>query len=515
MKYIRQRRSIRAWIKSMLGVVIFYGMAFHPQIHAQGTNEAVVYLDSVCQVIRGFGAANILPWRPDMTVDQVNTAFGTGEGQLGFTILRLRVPYTDNTSEFAAQVPTAALAESMGAIVFASPWTPPPAMKSNTNIVGGTLNESSYADYAAHLKNFTDYMDAHGAPLYAISLQNEPDANVTYESCSWNATQFLNFMKNNAASIGISVMMPESQNFVHALSDLTLNDSAAAANVSIIAGHLYGGGLGAYPLAVSKGKDFWMTEYLNLDTTWSGVLSTGKQINDCMSVGMNAYVWWYIVRYYGPISENGIVTKRGYVMSQYSRFIRPGFVRVYATYPPRTLVYMTAYKSDSQLIIVVVNTGSSSIAQTFRIQNLAGGTAVLTPYVTSATKNCNQESDITASDGSFTTTLDGSSVTTFVAEGISTGINVPAIPQTTKLSQNYPNPFNPTTRIAYTIPRTGYVSLKVYNLLGAEVATLFEGIRQPGQYEATFDAAGLASGVYFYRLSAGQFVETKKLVLLK
>ena len=169
---------------------------------------AAVYTDSVQQYIRGFGAANILPWRPDMTAGQVQTAFGTGPNQLGFTILRLHIPYTDNVSDFSAQVPTAQLAESLGAIVFASPWTPPPALKTNNNIVGGSLVDSSYAAYAAHLKGFADYMAGNGAPLYAVSLQNEPDATVTYESCSWNATQFLKFMRYNASAIGTRVMMP-------------------------------------------------------------------------------------------------------------------------------------------------------------------------------------------------------------------------------------------------------------------------------------------------------------------
>ena len=88
-------------------------------------------------------------------------------------------------------------------------------------------------------------------------------------------------------------------------------------------------------------------------------------------------------------------------------------------------------------------------------------------------------------------------------------------PTTFALSQNYPNPFNPTTRVVYSIPRTGHVSLKVYNLLGMTVATLFEGVQQPGHFEATFNASGLPSGIYLYRMSAGNFMETKKLVLLK
>jgi subtilisin family serine protease len=90
-----------------------------------------------------------------------------------------------------------------------------------------------------------------------------------------------------------------------------------------------------------------------------------------------------------------------------------------------------------------------------------------------------------------------------------------AVPKDYSLSQNYPNPFNPATQIKYFIPRTGYVSLKVYDLLGQEVATLHAGVQQAGSYVVTFDGTRLASGVYFYRLQADNFVETKKLVLLK
>lgn len=377
---------------------------------------AAVSTDSVQQYIRGFGAANILPWRPDMTTDQVQKAFGSGQGQLGFTILRLRIPYTDNVSEFAAQVPTAQMAGSLGAIVFASPWTPPPAMKSNNNIVGGVLNDSSYASYAAHLKGFADYMAANGAPLYAVSLQNEPDASVTYESCSWNASQFLTFMKNNAAAVGTRIMMPESQNFVHALSDSTLNDPSAAANVGVIGGHIYGGGLGPYPLAVGKGKEVWMTEHLVLDTTWSAVLATGREIHDCMNAGMNAYVWWYIVRYYGPIGEDGNITKRGYVMSQFARFVRPGFHKVQCTPAPQRNVVVSSYNdgSPANVVIIVLNTGATATQQGFSVPN--GTMTSFASYTTSQAKNCVRGADIPATNGRFAVTLDPSSITTFVSQ---------------------------------------------------------------------------------------------------
>ena len=91
------------------------------------------------------------------------------------------------------------------------------------------------------------------------------------------------------------------------------------------------------------------------------------------------------------------------------------------------------------------------------------------------------------------------------------------IPVEYKLNQNYPNPFNPSTIIRYTVKTSSLVTLKVYNLLGKEVAVLLNEDKQPGEYEVDFSAGkfNLASGVYFYRLTAGSFTSVKKMVLLK
>ena len=480
MNHRRQRISVRTRFMGMLGAVLIHGMVSLMQIHAQGTNEAVVYLDDMKQVIRGFGAANILRWRPDMTADEIDKAFGTDEGQIGLTILRLRIP-PDATS-FRYNTPTAQAAHARGVKIIASPWSPPAWMKTNNNIVGGRLRASYYTDYAEHLKSFVDYMADNGVPLHAVSVQNEPDVRVDYESCDWNAAEMLTFVKENAPSIGVNIIVPESFNFNHTISDAILNDSTAASHVTIIGGHIYGGGLRSYPLAESNGKEIWMTEHLDTDTTWNHVLATGKEINDCMTVGMSAYIWWYIVRFYGPIGEDGNVSKRGYVMSQFSKFIRPGYIRVDATERPQTQVYVTAYKGDSKLIIVVVNTGSSSKEQTFRIHNLTTDSIIITPYVTSKTKNCFQESDIAVSNGSFTALLDGSSVTTFAADDISNKADSSnALPQTITLFQNYPNPFNSITHISYSISKSDIVILKIYNLHGqgnASIETSISSCRQ-------------------------------------
>ena len=90
-----------------------------------------------------------------------------------------------------------------------------------------------------------------------------------------------------------------------------------------------------------------------------------------------------------------------------------------------------------------------------------------------------------------------------------------SLPAKFELTENYPNPFNPVTKISYTLPISSEVSLIIYNILGDEVARLVDGFQQAGEYNTTWNASNIASGIYFYRLKAGDFVQTRKMVLLK
>ncbi|HXG00823.1 MAG TPA: T9SS type A sorting domain-containing protein [Bacteroidota bacterium] len=89
------------------------------------------------------------------------------------------------------------------------------------------------------------------------------------------------------------------------------------------------------------------------------------------------------------------------------------------------------------------------------------------------------------------------------------------VPDRFALNQNYPNPFNPTTTIQFALPSASHVRLEVFNLLGQRVETLVNGFKEAGTYTLQFDASDLPTGIYFYRLQAGQFVQTRKMILVR
>ncbi|HPN39002.1 MAG TPA: T9SS type A sorting domain-containing protein [Melioribacteraceae bacterium] len=97
--------------------------------------------------------------------------------------------------------------------------------------------------------------------------------------------------------------------------------------------------------------------------------------------------------------------------------------------------------------------------------------------------------------------------------GVETANN--EIPTVYNLAQNYPNPFNPSTTINFSVPKAGLVTLKVYNLLGQEVAELVNEQLGAGNYDVNFNASSLTSGVYFYTITSDNFVATKKMMLIK
>lgn len=388
-------------------------------------SDAIINLSAQKQVIRGFGGINHPAWAGDLTASQRETAFGNGQNQLGFSVLRIYVD--SNRNNWNREVATAKKAIEKGAIVFASPWNPPSDMIETFNRNGDSnakrLRYDKYAAYAQHLNDFVTYMKNNGVDLYAISVQNEPD--FAHDWTWWTPQEILRFMKENAGSINCKVIAPESFQYLKNISDPILNDPQALANMDILGAHLYGTQVSnfAYPLFKQKGagKELWMTEvyYPNSDNNsadrWPEALDVSHHMHNAMVEGdFQAYVWWYIRRQYGPMKEDGTISKRGYNMAHFSKFIRPGYVRVDATKNPDTNVYVSAYKGNNKVVIVAINRGTSAVNQNFVLQNGRAGT--LSRWITDANRNLASEATLNASNGSFYAHLPARSVTTFVGD---------------------------------------------------------------------------------------------------
>jgi glucuronoarabinoxylan endo-1,4-beta-xylanase len=397
---------------------------------------ATIDFSATRQIIRGFGGSSAWITDMDSRPGMADRLFGnTGSEQIGLSILRVRIdpsPDPGNHANWSTELNNARLASARGARVIASPWSPPATMKSNGDVNnGGSLNPERYADYANYLQSFVSYMEDGGAPLYAISIQNEPDWSPTYESCVWTGEQLRTWITDHASVLTTRLIMPEAVNLfpgsLPSLADPTLDDPAAAAHVDIVGTHIYGSTPAAYANAVSKNKEVWMTEHTVESAGMQGAMDLAREIHQSLAVAnYNAYVYWWLQNWIvgnsspyeaGLINDPALdlsLTKKGYVLGQFAKFVRPDFVRTEATANPSAGIHVSSYKdtANSRFVIVAINTGQDDITQPFTVQGQA--VSQLTPYRTSAAENIVQLGDILVLNDSFSYTLPGLSVTTFV-----------------------------------------------------------------------------------------------------
>ncbi len=394
------------------------------------------------QVIRGFGGMVHNQWQGGGGLSEADAklAFGTGDGQIGLNTLR--IPVYASSNDFNKEVQAAKYAKKYAGddfILYATPWTSPYA-GANQHI-----SSSNYQKYVDHLNSFNDYMKNQGVPLYAISISNEPDW--CHEWACWTADEIYNFTKGYADKMrknGAKVISTESFAYQKNLYDKVLNDANALKNWDILGAHFYASDRNTadswfqYSLADQKKVERWMTEHYTESqgsgNDWRTIRNTGDQANqnkrdtvNAMDVGyeihramvvgnFNQYTWWYIRRCYGlimekdfgnkltiPQNEIGKVSKRGYVMSQFARFIRPGAVRVGATAKPEANLFASAYKSangDSVIVVLVNRDYKNDKEVTVKVQGADVQTFHV--YTTSETKNAKDEGEVEVVNGSVT-----------------------------------------------------------------------------------------------------------------
>lgn len=403
-----------------------------PEQKSNAASAAIVDISKEYQTIRGFGGIDHPEWTGSCLTDsQKKTAFGNGDNELGLTVLRVFV--NPDKNQWYKALPTAQYATKMGATIFASPWEPPADLAESGGSNGKLhLPKSNYAAYAQHLNDFGTYMKNNDVDLYSISVQNEPD--YASEWTYWSTDETTDFIANYGDKItSTRLMSPES--FQYAPENASwvadggkkfykkiLNNSKAMANCDVFGTHFYGTQRSwmDFPELENSGKEIWMTEVYvpNSDkdsaNRYPEAIQVSENIHNAMVVGnMSAYTWWYIRRNYGLMTEDGKISKRGYCMAQYSKYVRPGDIRVDVTEQPNDNVYLSAYKNDKdQVTIVAINNGDTEYSQQFSLQgqNISN----VDRYRTSANENLAPTLNMNYNGDGFFAQLPAQSVSTFV-----------------------------------------------------------------------------------------------------
>lgn len=431
----------KRFVKSAIAAVTAVTTIVSGSLHIMpGNMPAKVSAASSCvidtsksyQSIVGFGGMNHPEWTgKDLTDAQRKTAFGNGDDEMGLSLLRIFV--NPDSNQWNIAVPTAKYASNSGATVFATPWEPPAYLAESGGSNGKLhLPRSNYGAYAEHLNNFGTYMKNNGVNLYSISVQNEPDfaEDWTY----WSTDETTDFLANYGDKItSTKLMSPES--FQYAPENASwvrdggkkfyskiLNNAKAMANCDVFGTHMYGTPREwmDFPALENSGKQIWMTEVYvpNSDADsanrWPESIQVAENIHNALVVGnMSAYTWWYIRRSYGLMTEDGRISKRGYCMAQYSKFVRPGAVRIAATEQPAENVYVSAYKKDNKVTIVAVNKGDTGYTQNFTVNSAI---SKIDRYRTSANENIAKTAGLDFTGNSFFAQLPAQSVSTFVVD---------------------------------------------------------------------------------------------------
>src|SRR5450432_1032880 len=302
---------------------------------------AVITWTDVHQPISGFGGADLDNGNiPDATITQL---FDPDKG-IGLSMLRTSIdptglPTNGNWSNLQR-------AQKLGVLIWAAPWTPPKEWKSAGSFAGGSLLPANYAAWAARLASYVTMAKANGVTIWGVSPQNEPNLETTYDSCVYSPFEYMNFLKVVGPVFAALTPRPKllvgEPNAWEALWDYSgtiEKDATASTYADIYAAHEYGSHDPTVPM--SSAKPIWETEVSTFDSFSADIgngLRVAKLVHDAIIIG-NAQAWtyWWLIGQgtdnEGLMGSNGKPsnTKRMFAVGNFSKFVRPGFVRVGTT----------------------------------------------------------------------------------------------------------------------------------------------------------------------------------------
>jgi glucuronoarabinoxylan endo-1,4-beta-xylanase len=429
-------------VTTVLGLILLFVSGWWLYNYGQrNPGTATINWNELRQSMDGFGASSA-DFLDSLTPVQADFFF-TPAG-IGLSILRTQIIpdlatcnadfreggcSNSNGQVLNGELGTAQLAVARGAIVFSTPWSPPGAYKSNGSFKnGGYLLSSHYSDWANEIATYVPMMANHGVPIYAVSVQNEPNLTTDYGSCAYTSQDihdFIPFLYSALHSVGAGstkIMIAEESTWAIDLTSTAMADPKVASEVGIIAAHGYGGKIKALPAA---GARLWQTEDSSPSPTYDGsmadALAWARKIHRFLAeANVNAWVWWFLTDLprQGEGTDNAALTdingnfpKRAYVIGQWSKFVRPGWSRVGVSYSGPLLI--TAFKDPNShsFAIVAVNPSSHSIHQTFGLNGVS--TNSVTPWITSASLSLVEQAAVPVSGTSFSYTIPALSVITF------------------------------------------------------------------------------------------------------
>jgi glucuronoarabinoxylan endo-1,4-beta-xylanase len=403
-------------------------------------NAASVNVCSVKQTMDGFGAADV--WAGSLSAAQ-NTLFWDPVNGIGLSLLRVGID-GNGTALGSGAYADAIAANKFGVKVWGAPWSPPAADKSNNDVNnGGTLNTSAYSSWANVLASFAaTFKSKTGFALYGISAQNEPDFSASYASCLYSKSQMVAFVKVlgpllAAQNVNLIAAEPDSWSNLwsgDSYGTAILADPAASSAVNIIATHDYGHKSDSVttrpaPPAGTK-QHIWETE-MSDETAPDVDIAHGIQVATWVYAGITTggasawHYWWLnnintdgegLLQKAGTTGDIRAPAKRLYTLGNFSKFVRPGYVRVDVSGSAPSGVLLSAFKNPNDGTVVVVAINPSTSAVNLPIFLSGSHATQATPWVTSASLNLAQQSPLAVTSSSFSATLSAQSVTTFVSK---------------------------------------------------------------------------------------------------
>lgn len=388
-----------------------------------------VNFGDVRQTWEGFGASDPFLDTTSLSTAQADLFFGTGAGQIGLSCLFIGIDWPGtNMGNWA----TAAQAVARGATLIAAPWTAAASEKDNGDINnGGHLLVSAYDAWASRMAAFDGLAVTNtGAHLSVVSVQTEPDfTNPTSVSMRFTPpelTAFIKVLGPKLAALAVPprLMMPEVADWNNLQSFVTdtMADGTAAPMVALIGVHQYGGTLGP-PTGIGT-RTLWMTEmsyFSTFDATMTNALVMAADIHAAIVTGnVTAWIWWWIIRTLRAdnegLTDTSQQTKRLWALGNFSRFIRPGYVRC-GTTGTISGVSLTGWQNPTtkDFVLVLINPTASAVDNlAIGVPSIGRRVSTVTPYITDATRDLAPQAAVPVNGGLFTLSLAPSSVTSYV-----------------------------------------------------------------------------------------------------